>query len=56
MNNFHDEYGIVRSDGRIGRTDNFDYKVINTIILLKDHILSRLIIEHDHLEVKHLGI
>ena len=55
-NLFIDECGVVRSDGRIGKTDYFDYEVINPILLPKDHVLSRLIIEHAHLEVKHLGI
>ena len=55
-NLFIDKYGVVRSDSRIGRTDYFDYKVICPIILPKDHVLSRLIIEHAHLVVQHLGI
>ena len=53
---FIDKFGEVRSDGRIGRTDYFDYEVICPIILPKDHVLTRLIIEHAHLAVKHLGI
>ena len=50
-NLFIDKYGVVRSDGRIGRTDYFDYEVICPIILPKDHVLTRLIIEHAHLAV-----
>ena len=49
-------YGVVRSDSRIVRTDHLDYEVICSIIFPKDHVLNRLIIEHAHLAVKHLGI
>ena len=55
-NLFIDKYGVVRSDGRIGRTDYLDYEGICPIILPKDHVLTRLIILHVHLAVKHLGI
>ena len=51
-----DKYGVVRSDVRIGRTDYFDYEVVCHIILPKDHVLSKLITEHAHLAVKHMGI
>ena len=55
-NLFIDKIGVVRSVGRIGRTDYFDFEVICPIVLPKDHALTRLIIEHAHLAVKHLGI
>ena len=39
-NLFIDKYGAVRSDGRIGRTDYFDYDVICPFISAKNHVLS----------------
>ena len=53
---FIGENGLVRSDGRIGNNKLFEYEVINPILLPKDHKLSRLIIEHSHLQVKYLRI
>ena len=55
-NLFIDKCGVVQSDSRVGRIDYFDYEVICPIILPKDHLITRLIIEHAHLAVKHLEI
>ena len=57
-NLFIDKYGILRSDGRIGKIHEieFEYDVLHPILLAKDHELTKLIIEDCHLKVQHLGI
>ena len=56
LNLFLDKDGLIRCDGRIGKTTYFDQSIINPVLLAKDHCLTKLIIEQCHLNVKHLGI
>ncbi|CAL4117170.1 unnamed protein product, partial [Meganyctiphanes norvegica] len=56
LNLFIDRTGLMRSNGRIGKNKYFEYEVINPVLLAKDHLLTRRIIEEAHLQVKHLGI
>ena len=53
---FLDEEGLIRTRGRIGKTTNYEYEVINPIMLAKDHPLTALIIKDSHDRCKHLGI
>ena len=53
---FLDDVGILRSRGRIGKTDRYDYNVVNPILLAKDHHFTTLIVESYHKQCKHLGI
>ena len=55
-NLYLDNNGLIRCDGRIGKTVYFDEDMINPILLPKDHPLFTLIVEHCHKRVKHLGI
>ena len=48
--------GLVRSDGRIGKTTYFDDNVVNPILLAKTHLLTKLIVEDSHKKVRHLGL
>ena len=56
LNLFIDDSGLLRSAGRTGRVLDYDYDVINPILLAKDHPLTSLIITDAHETVKHLGI
>lgn len=56
LNLFFDKFGILRSDGRMGKVTEFDYDLINPILLAKDHHLTTLIIEDCHNKCQHLGI
>ena len=56
LNLFVDDHGVLRSNGRSGKCDQYEYDLINPIILAKDHNLTRLIIEDCHVKVQHLGI
>ena len=51
-----DEFGILRSDGRSGKCEAFEYDLVNPILLAKDHSLTKLIIEDCHYQCQHLGI
>ena len=53
---FLDDKGVIRSKGRIGKTQVFNFEVINPVLLAKDHHLTSLIIEFYHKRCKHLGI
>lgn len=56
LNLFLDEAGLIRSRGRMGRNLTHKYKVLNPLILGKNHRLTALIITDTHEEVKHLGV
>ena len=56
LNLFLDNSGLLRSAGRTGKVLEYDYNVINPILLAKDHPLTSLIIQDAHETVKHLGI
>ena len=56
LNLFLDEDGLLRSAGRIGKQTDYSWEVHNPILLGKHHHLSKLIINHYHLQVKHLGV
>ena len=53
---FLDDLGLLRSAGRTGKVQIFDYDIINPIILAKDHPLTSLIVNEAHINVQHLGI
>ena len=56
LNLFIDEFGVLRSDGRSGKCSNFEYDLINPILLAKHHDLTYLIIKDCHEKCQHLGI
>ncbi len=56
LNLFLDEKGLIRSKGRISKNLDFDYEVINPILLARDNHITSLIINDCHQKVKHLGI
>ena len=56
LNLFLDSNDLLRSGGRIGKADAYEYDVLHPILLAKDHHLTRLIIEEAHSKVQHLGI
>ena len=56
LNLFFDKDGLLRSQGRIGKTTLHEYDLPNPILLAKDHPLTRLIIENCHRNCQHLGI
>ena len=45
LNLFVDPCGILRSDGRIGKTHHFGNEIINPALLGKLHPLTKLIVE-----------
>ena len=56
LNLFIGPRGLLRSNGREGKSSYFDDEVLNPIILAKDHLLTKLIVEDCHAQVKHLGL
>ena len=56
LNLFVDTEGIIRSEGRIGKSTMYEYEVLKPILLGKDHYLTELIIMDCHKRCKHLGI
>ena len=56
LNLFIDKDGILRSDGRSGKCNQYEYDLINPILLAKDHDLTKLIIQDCHEKCQHLGI
>lgn len=56
LNLVFDEYGVLRSDGRSGKCNAFEFDLVNPILLAKDHNLTKLIIEDCHYQCQHLGI
>ena len=56
LNLFVDSCGILRSDGRIGKTHHFGNEIINPALLGKLHPLTKLIVEDSHRKVRHLGL
>ena len=57
MNLFLDSYGIIRSDGRMGKVDRFDYNLMYPILLApKEHTFTKLLVTFYHKQVQHLGI
>ena len=53
---FLDNKGVIRSRGRIGKAQLFNYEIMNPVLLAKDSHLTRLVIEFYHRRCKHLGI
>ena len=53
---FLDNNDVIRSRGRIGKTLQYAYDVLNPILLAKDHRLTQLMIEFYHWKCTHLGI
>ena len=56
LNLFLDENGLIRSSGRISKSQELNFDLANPILLSKNHDLSNLIIKYSHLRCKHLGI
>ena len=56
LNLFLDEDGLIRSKGRLGRTNYFNYDVLNPILLGRKHPFTRLVVKDAHEQCKHLGI
>ena len=56
LNLFIDEFGILRSKGRISRSLLYNYDVLNPILIDKSHHLTTLIIWHFHFKCQHLGL
>ena len=53
---FIDKKGLIRSQGRIGKSTTYEYEILNPILLAKGHPLTNLIIKDCHNRCKHLGI
>ena len=57
MNLFLDNFGIIRSDGRMGKVHQFDFNLSYPILLApRQHPLTQLIVMFYHRQVQHLGI
>ena len=55
LNPFLDEQGVIRVGGRLGNTETNNFQQSHPIILPKQHHISRLIIQHIHEKMGHLG-
>ena len=56
LNLFLDEKGMIRSRGRISRSNFYSFNIINPVLLAKNHHFSHLIVKDAHCRCKHLGI
>lgn len=56
LNLFLDDNDLIRSKGRLSRSNHYDFDVLHPILLGKRHHLTLLIIRNSHYECKHLGI
>ena len=56
LNLFIDDDGLIRSKGRLSRSNYYEYDVINPILMGKKHHLTYLLIRQSHFDCKHLGI
>ncbi|KAL7631639.1 UNVERIFIED_CONTAM: hypothetical protein RMT77_018057 [Armadillidium vulgare] len=56
LNLFIDDEGLIRSKGRLSRSNYYEYDVINPILMGKKHHLTHLLIRQAHFDCKHLGI
>ena len=56
LNLFLDDQGLIRSKGRLARSNYFQYEVLNPVLLSKEHHFTSLIIKDAHFRCKHLGI
>ncbi len=52
---FIDEAGIVRANGRLGKSELFTYEQKHPVILPKNHKVSELIVQQVHKKVFHSG-
>ena len=53
---FLDEYGILRSKGRIGKNVELKYNIVNPVLVAKQHHLTRLLIYYAHCKSMHMGL
>jgi hypothetical protein len=56
LNLFIDDFGILRTRGRISKSLYFDFNICNPILLGKEHYLTKLIVVDAHNKVQHLGL
>ncbi|KAF0298900.1 hypothetical protein FJT64_003757 [Amphibalanus amphitrite] len=56
LNLFLDEVDILRCKGRLSRLNYYSYSTLNPVLLAKEHQLTSLLINDQHLKCKHLGI
>lgn len=56
LNLFFDDDGLIRSKGRLSRSNYYEYDVINPILMGKHHRLTYLLVRQSHFDCKHLGI
>ncbi|KAF0305677.1 hypothetical protein FJT64_022742 [Amphibalanus amphitrite] len=56
LNLFLDEGDILRCKGRLSRLNYYSYSTLNPVLLAKEHQLTSLLINDQHLKCKHLGI
>ena len=53
---FLDDQGLIRSRGRMSRSNYYQWHVINPILLHKRHHVTHLIIKESHCSCLHLGL
>src|SRR5678816_4185452 len=56
LNFFLDDLGLIRSKGRLSRTNYYSFEIVNPVVLSKSHHLTTLIVRDAHVSCKHLGI
>ena len=56
LNLFLDEHGIIKSKGRIDKNIDLKYHVVNPILMLKHHHLTKLVIYFSHCQTMHMGL
>jgi hypothetical protein len=56
LNLFTDDFGVVRSKGRLSRCESLPYDVMHPILISRNSHFSRLLIIKNHQNCKHLGV
>ena len=56
LNLFLDDSGLIRTRGRLSRSNYYNFEILNPVLLGKHHYLTKLFIKDAHESCKHLGI
>jgi hypothetical protein len=56
LNLFIDDNDLLRSKGRLSRSNFYEFNVLNPVLFGKKHHLTTLVVRDAHLSCKHLGI
>ena len=56
LNLFLDQKDLIRSKGRIEKNVDMKYDVVNTLVMAKNHHLTKLLMYYAHCQSMHMGL